>query len=130
MGNEVGRARCRAGDRRCVGTGAATVRAVVAEGASALIVDLPGSSGSSWHPSWGSACGSPRRTYAMKIKCRRPLRLRLSWAPCGSQSTVPGCDPGTGDRQARRAAAGDLSDGDRHQPGRYLQRAAIGGRRP
>ena len=46
VGREAARARCRAGDRVGVGTGRGHGAAVLAQGASALIVDLPSSAGS------------------------------------------------------------------------------------
>ena len=109
------------------GLGAATVQRVVAQGASAVIVDLPGSAGPSSLVSWGSECGSRLPTYAMKIKCRRLLTAATE---LGTLRVVVNCAgvaySRPGDRQARRVAAGGLPYGDRHQPGRHLQRATAG----
>ena len=111
------------------GLGAATVRRVVAQGASALIVDLPSSSGiRAGGRAGGRGCGSRRPTYATKIKCRRQSRPRLSWALSASSSTVPGlATPGRVIGKRGVLSLEDLSYRDRHQPGRHLQRAAAGG---
>ena len=71
------------------GLGAATVRAVVAAGASAVIMDLPARPARRWPPSWAIGCGSPRPTYATRIRSQAGIAGgRVILACCGSRSTV------------------------------------------
>ena len=81
------------------GLGAATVRRGGCTGASALIVDLPSSREPELASQLGSGCGSPRPTYAMKIKLQAAvgaatdlgtLRVVVNCAGVGTPGRVIG----------------------------------------